>query len=80
MRAIFEIDHLIIAATNKAEKCRQEWHEAHLELIKDIEECKIAHTTPPSNYWVSEARLKGKYQLSIQLLQSLMEIKEEQTK
>lgn len=78
MKIKLDIDGLLLAAKNKVDKCRIEWHEAKLELVKMLDECRETHTLLPNNYWQKEHRLLAKYMLALQLLRSFQEIKDEE--
>lgn len=73
----FALDHLIDAAKHKVVKCREEWYFVRAELLLALWETKETHGSMPDNYWKEECRLRSKYELAVQLLKSLEEIKGE---
>lgn len=70
------LDNYITSAQKKVEECRTAWHDEKLNLVKMLAECKETHSSMPNNYWEKEFRLRSKYNLAVQLLNSLEESKE----
>lgn len=78
-KVFIELEILINSAKNQMQRYSHAWNVEHEKLLAMIADAKLTHTSLPNNYWVNEHRAKAKYQLAFQLLQSLLEVKLEET-